>query len=141
MYFSINLQFNFSSISDDADALNNNIKDALVGTNKTSYRNSSLSWCEIEYNTTSTASPVDAVSQTSIIATVVKAAILITIIIAALFSNLLVVISVSRYRKLRHINNYFLVSLAIADMFVASFAMFFSASSEITGRCVYQIYI
>ena len=76
----------------------------------------------------------DEASEPSIIATVVKAAILITIIIAALFSNLLVVISVSRYRKLRHINNYFLVSLAIADMFVASFAMFFSASSEITGR-------
>ena len=70
----------------------------------------------------------------SIIGTVVKATILITIIIAALFSNLLVVISVSRYRKLRHINNYFLVSLALADMFVACFAMFFSASTEITGR-------
>ena len=51
-----------------------------------------------------------------------------------IFDLATVVISVSRYRKLRHINNYFLVSLAIADMFVASFAMFFSASSEITGR-------
>ena len=70
----------------------------------------------------------------SIISTVIKATILITIIIAAIFSNLLVVISVARYRKLRHINNYFLVSLAIADMFVACFAMFFSASTEITGR-------
>ena len=70
----------------------------------------------------------------SIIATVIKATILITIIIAAIFSNLLVVISVARYRKLRHINNYFLVSLAIADMFVACFAMFFSASTEITGK-------
>ena len=98
--------------------------------NQTAYQNSSIISCEI-YNTNTT---VDLPNETSIIATVVKAAILITIIIAALFSNLLVVISVSRYRKLRHINNYFLVSLAIADMFVASFAMFFSASSEITGR-------
>ena len=70
----------------------------------------------------------------SLIATVIKAIILITIIVAAIFSNLLVVISVARYRKLRHINNYFLVSLAIADMFVACFAMFFSASTEITGK-------
>ena len=101
--------------------------------NQTAYQNSSIFSCEI-YNTYNTNNTVDLPNETSIIATVVKAAILITIIIAALFSNLLVVISVSRYRKLRHINNYFLVSLAIADMFVASFAMFFSASSEITGR-------
>ena len=73
-------------------------------------------------------------AKTSIISTVVKAIILITIIIAAIFSNLLVVISVARYRKLRHINNYFLVSLAIADMLVACFAMFFSASTEILGK-------
>ena len=99
--------------------------------NKTLFQNSSSSLKEFA-NKTGLSTNVDDVS--SIIGTVVKAAILITIIIAALFSNLLVVISVSRYRKLRHINNYFLVSLAIADMFVASFAMFFSASSEITGR-------
>ena len=101
--------------------------------NQTAYQNSSIFSCGI-YKTYNTNNTVDLPNETSIIATVVKAAILITIIIAALFSNLLVVISVSRYRKLRHINNYFLVSLAIADMFVASFAMFFSASSEITGR-------
>ena len=74
----------------------------------------------------------------SIIATVVKAIILSTIIVAAIFSNLLVVISVARYRKLRHINNYFLVSLAMADMLVACFAMFLNASIEITGRYVYM---
>ena len=70
----------------------------------------------------------------SVIATIIKATILITIIVAAIFSNLLVVISVARYRKLRHINNYFLVSLAMADMLVACFAMVFNASVEITGR-------
>ena len=69
----------------------------------------------------------------SVISTIIKASILITIIVAAIFSNLLVVISVARYRKLRHINNYFLVSLAIADMLVACFAMVFNASVEITG--------
>ena len=69
----------------------------------------------------------------SVISTVVKATILISIIVAAIFSNLLVVISVARYRKLRQVNNYFLVSLAIADMLVACFAMVLNASIEITG--------
>ena len=121
----------FTSFSEGSD-VHKNVKDDI---NETLFQNSSSSLKEFA-NKTSLSTNVDDVS--SIIGTVVKAAILITIIIAALFSNLLVVISVSRYRKLRHINNYFLVSLAIADMFVASFAMFFSASSEITGRYVHS---
>ena len=115
----------------EGSAVHKNVKDDIIDINETLFQNSSSSLKEFT-NKTNLSTNVDDVS--SIIGTVVKAAILITIIIAALFSNLLVVISVSRYRKLRHINNYFLVSLAIADMFVASFAMFFSASSEITGR-------
>ena len=121
---------NFKSFS-EGSAVHKNVKDDINDINETLFQNSSSSLKEFA-NKTGLSTNVDDVS--SIIGTVVKAAILITIIIAALFSNLLVVISVSRYRKLRHINNYFLVSLAIADMFVASFAMFFSASSEITGR-------
>ncbi len=37
-------------------------------------------------------------------------------------------------RRLRHVNNYFLVSLAFADLCVALFAMTFNATVEITGR-------
>ncbi len=70
----------------------------------------------------------------STLATVLKAIVLITIILVAIFSNLLVVISVMHYHKLRHINNYFLVSLAVADLLVACFAMTFNATVEITGR-------
>ena len=119
----------------EGSAVHKNVKDDIIDINETLFQNSSSSLKEFA-NKTGLSTNVDDVS--SIIGTVVKAAILIAIIIAALFSNLLVVISVSRYRKLRHINNYFLVSLAIADMFVASFAMFFSASSEITGRYVHS---
>lgn len=54
------------------------------------------------------------------------------IIIAALFGNLLVIVSVMRHRKLRVITNYFVVSLALADMLVAIWAMCFNASVEIT---------
>ena len=39
-----------------------------------------------------------------------------------------------RYHKLQQINNYFLVSLAVADLLVACFAMTFNATVEITGR-------
>lgn len=65
---------------------------------------------------------------------ILKSIVLVLIIVLAIFSNLLVVISVVRYHKLRHINNYFLVSLAVADLLVACFAMTFNATVEITGQ-------
>ena len=65
---------------------------------------------------------------------VCEAVLLISIILVAIFSNLLVIASVFLYRKLRGINNYFLVSLAFADLFVACFAMTFNASQELFGR-------
>ena len=63
-----------------------------------------------------------------------KIVVFLTIILVAIFSNLLVIASVFLYRKLRGINNYFLVSLAFADLFVACFAMTFNASQELFGR-------
>ena len=63
-----------------------------------------------------------------------KIVVFLTIILVAIFSNLLVIASVFLYRKLRGINNYFLVSLAFADLFVACFAMTFNASQQIFGR-------
>ena len=73
-------------------------------------------------------------SEANFVPYVLKCIVLVLIILLAIFSNLLVVISVFRYHKLRHINNYFLVSLAVADLFVACFAMTFNASVEITGK-------
>jgi len=63
----------------------------------------------------------------------VKCTIMGFIIIAALFGNLLVIVSVMRHRKLRVITNYFVVSLALADMLVALGAMCFNASVELTN--------
>lgn len=62
-----------------------------------------------------------------------KTIIMALIIIAALFGNLLVIVSVMRHRKLRVITNYFVVSLALADMLVAIWAMCFNFSVELTG--------
>ncbi|KDR19123.1 Octopamine receptor beta-3R, partial [Zootermopsis nevadensis] len=56
-----------------------------------------------------------------------------TIIVAAVLGNALVIISVVRHRKLRIITNYYVVSLALADLLVALCAMTFNASVELTG--------
>lgn len=63
---------------------------------------------------------------------VIKSTLMGFIILAALFGNLLVIVSVMRHRKLRVITNYFVVSLALADMLVAIWAMCFNASVELT---------
>ncbi|GAB0092527.1 Octopamine receptor beta-1R [Sergentomyia squamirostris] len=59
------------------------------------------------------------------------------IIVAAIFGNLLVIVSVMRHRKLRVITNYFVVSLAMADMLVALCAMTFNASFEILDKWMF----
>lgn len=60
-----------------------------------------------------------------------------SIIIGAVLGNALVIISVQRNRKLRVITNYFVVSLAMADMLVALCAMTFNASVELSGRWMF----
>ncbi|XP_011312392.1 octopamine receptor beta-1R [Fopius arisanus] len=72
---------------------------------------------------------------------IIKAIIMSFIILAALFGNLLVIVSVMRHRKLRVITNYFVVSLALADMLVAIFAMTFNASVELSGRWLFGYFM
>lgn len=69
--------------------------------------------------------------------TILKGCILGWIIVMAVFGNLLVMVSVMRHRKLRIITNYFVVSLALADMLVAMFAMTFNASVQIYGKWLF----
>uniref|UniRef100_X2B5V4 G-protein coupled receptors family 1 profile domain-containing protein n=1 Tax=Capitella teleta TaxID=283909 RepID=X2B5V4_CAPTE len=56
---------------------------------------------------------------------------------AAVFGNLLVIISVFRFERLRIIANSFIVSLAFADLTVALLVMPFNASQEIAGRWMF----
>lgn len=72
---------------------------------------------------------------------IVKVIIMGTIIVAAVLGNALVIISVVRHRKLRIITNYYVVSLAFADLLVALCAMTFNASVEITGRWMFGYFM
>lgn len=81
-------------------------------------------------------------SSLSLFVLLIKILIMGFIILAALLGNLLVIVSVMRHRKLRVITNFFVVSLALADMLVAIFAMCFNFSVEITeGRWLFGYFM
>lgn len=73
----------------------------------------------------------DPTEWTTVFSKVFYASIMGSIILASICGNLLVIVSVMRHRKLRIITNYFVVSLAFADMLVAMGAMTFNASVQI----------
>jgi hypothetical protein len=77
----------------------------------------------------------------SAIMKVIVICVLGSIIVTALFGNLLVMVSVMRHRKLQIITNYFVVSLALADMLVAMFAMTFNASVQVYGRWLFGYFM
>ncbi|KAI4462342.1 adrenergic receptor-related g-protein coupled receptor [Holotrichia oblita] len=72
---------------------------------------------------------------------IVKGCIFGIIILCAVFGNALVIISVHRHRKLRVITNYYVVSLAVADMLVALCAMTFNASVELSGQWLFGYFM
>ncbi|CAL4121863.1 unnamed protein product, partial [Meganyctiphanes norvegica] len=77
------------------------------------------------------------VAWTVVLLVVVKALVMGLVIIASVLGNLLVIVSVARYHKLRVLTNYFVVSMAFADMLVALMAMFFNASVQITNTWLF----
>ncbi|XP_019867648.1 octopamine receptor beta-2R [Aethina tumida] len=78
------------------------------------------------------------VEWTHILLLFVKATIMGSIIIISIFGNLLVIVSVMRHRKLRIITNYYVISLALADMLVAMFAMTFNFSVQIFDEWLFS---
>ena len=69
--------------------------------------------------------------------TALKAVPMTFIMFAAVFGNLLVIISVFRFERLRIIANSFIVSLAFADLVVAVLVMPFNAIQELAGRWMF----
>ncbi|XP_063237804.1 octopamine receptor beta-2R-like [Bacillus rossius redtenbacheri] len=78
---------------------------------------------------------------TDVFLTVLKAGAMGFIIVTAILGNLLVIVSVMRHRKLRIITNYFVVSLAFADMLVAILAMTFNFSVQLAGRWLFGFFM
>ncbi|XP_026809287.1 octopamine receptor beta-2R-like [Rhopalosiphum maidis] len=70
-----------------------------------------------------------------------KTSIMAIIILTSIGGNLLVIVSVARHPRLRVITNYFVVSLAFADMLVAIVAMTFNASKLISGKWIFGYFM
>ena len=68
---------------------------------------------------------------------ILKAVVMILIMSGAVFGNLLVILAVIKFERLRAITNYFIVSLAFADLLVAILVMPFNASIEISGKWIF----
>ncbi|XP_068216212.1 octopamine receptor beta-2R-like [Palaemon carinicauda] len=73
----------------------------------------------------------------AILVLVLKGLVMFAVIVASVLGNLLVIVSVARYHKLRVITNYFVVSMALADMLVALMAMVFNASVQLTNTWLF----
>ena len=59
------------------------------------------------------------------------------LIVATIVGNILVILSVSTYKPLRNVPNYFIVSLAVADLAVAVCVMPYHIANYIIGRWVF----
>jgi len=67
--------------------------------------------------------------------TAAKAIVLSVIMVSAVLGNLLVIVSVLRFDRLRRVANSFIVSLAFADLLVAVLVMPFNAS-QVSRTCL-----
>lgn len=69
------------------------------------------------------------------------AVILSLIIIVTIVGNILVILSVFTYKPLRIVQNFFIVSLAVADLTVAILVLPFNVANSIRGRWDFGIHI
>lgn len=63
--------------------------------------------------------------------------VLVTIIFMSIAGNLLVCVAISTDRNLRKLSNLFLVSLAVADLFVATLVMTFALTNDLIGHWIF----
>lgn len=69
------------------------------------------------------------------------ALILSAIIILTIVGNILVILSVFTYKPLRIVQNFFIVSLAVADLTVAILVLPFNVAYSILGRWEFGIHV
>jgi 5-hydroxytryptamine receptor 1 len=72
---------------------------------------------------------------------VVTAVSLTSIILLTVVGNILVILSVFTYKPLRIVQNFFIVSLAVADLTVAVLVLPFSVAVQILGRWEFGIHV
>ncbi|XP_059057544.1 octopamine receptor [Achroia grisella] len=69
------------------------------------------------------------------------AIVLTLIILSTIVGNILVILSVFTYKPLRIVQNFFIVSLAVADLTVAILVLPFNVAYSILGQWVFGIYV
>lgn len=72
---------------------------------------------------------------------VFTAVILTLIIVSTIVGNILVILSVFTYKPLRIVQNFFIVSLAVADLTVAILVLPLNVAYSILGQWVFGIYV
>ncbi|XP_042874931.1 tyramine receptor 1-like [Penaeus japonicus] len=72
---------------------------------------------------------------------VLTVASLSVIIVFTIVGNVLVILSVFTYRPLRIVQNFFIVSLAVADLTVAVFVLPFNVAYSIIGKWIFGIHL
>lgn len=72
---------------------------------------------------------------------IVTAIVLSIIIVLTIIGNILVILSVFTYKPLRIVQNFFIVSLAVADLTVALLVLPFNVAYSILGRWEFGIYL
>ncbi|XP_065361358.1 tyramine/octopamine receptor [Calliphora vicina] len=72
---------------------------------------------------------------------VLTAIVLSIIIVLTIIGNILVILSVFTYKPLRIVQNFFIVSLAVADLTVALLVLPFNVAYSILGRWEFGIYM
>ncbi|KAM7357110.1 octopamine-Tyramine receptor isoform 1-T7 [Cochliomyia hominivorax] len=72
---------------------------------------------------------------------IITAIVLSIIIVLTIIGNILVILSVFTYKPLRIVQNFFIVSLAVADLTVALLVLPFNVAYSILGRWEFGIYL